>query len=51
MLLVYIASYTDGNTPYSVGKKQCDLETKLQKASAKLFPWFHENCMKANQEK
>ena len=24
-----IASYADYNTPYSVGKNQCDLETKL----------------------
>ena len=28
-----IASYTDDSAPYSVGKSQCDLETKLQKAS------------------
>ena len=46
-----IASYADDNTPYSVGKSQCDLETKLQKASVKLFKWFHENGLKANQEK
>ena len=26
-----IASYADDNTPYSVGKSQCDLEKKLQK--------------------
>ena len=32
-----IASYADDNTPYSVGKSQCDLETKLQNASVKLF--------------
>ena len=38
-----IASYADDNTPYSVGKSQCDLETKLQKTSVKLFKWFHEN--------
>ena len=46
-----IASYADDYTPYSVGKSQCDLETKLQKASVKLFKWFHENGLKANQEK
>ena len=28
-----IASNADDNIPYSVGKRQCDLETKLQKAS------------------
>ena len=48
---VDIASYADDNTPYSVGKSQCDLETKLQKASVKLFKWFHENGLKANQDK
>ena len=46
-----IAYYLDDNTPYSVGKIQCDLETKLQKASVKLFKWFHENSLKANQDK
>ena len=46
-----IASYADDNTPYSVGKSQCDLETKLQKASVKIFKWFHENGLKANQNK
>ena len=48
---VDIASYVDDNTPYSVGKSQCDLETKLNKASVKLFKWFHENALKANHEK
>ena len=46
-----IASYADDNIPYIVGKSQCDLETKLQKASVKLFKWFHENGLKANQDK
>ena len=46
-----IASYADDNTPYSVGKSQCHLETKLQKASVKRFKWFDENGLKANQEK
>ena len=36
---------------YSVGKSRCDLEIKLQKASVKLFKWFHENGLKANQDK
>ena len=43
-----IASYADDNTPYSVGKSQCDLETKLQKASVKLFKQFHENDLVYN---
>ena len=46
-----IASSTDDNTPYSVGKSQCDLETKFQKASVKLLKWFHENDQEANQDK
>ena len=48
---IHIASYADDNTPYGVGKNQYDLETKLQKTSVKLFKWFHENGMKANQDK
>ena len=46
-----IASYAGDNIPYNVGKSQCDLETKLQKASVKLFKWFYENDLKANQDK
>ena len=46
-----IASYADDNTPYSVGKSQCDLEKKLQNASIKLFKWFYGNGLKANQDK
>ena len=32
-------------------RKQCDLETTLRKASVKLFKWFDDNSMKANQDK
>ena len=32
-----IASYADDSTLYSLEKSQCDLETKLQRASVKLF--------------
>ena len=32
-----IASYVDDNTPYSVGKSQCDLEIKLQKGISQNF--------------
>ena len=46
-----VASYADDNTPYSVGKSQRDVETKLQKASIKLFKWLYENGLKANQDK
>ena len=44
------ASYADDNTPYGVEKGHCDLDTKLQK-TVKLFKWFHENDLKANQDK
>ena len=46
-----IASYADDNTPYTVGKSQCDLETKVQKTSVKSFKWFHENGLRANHDK
>ena len=46
-----IASYADNNIPYSVGKNQRDLETKLQNVSVTLFKWFHENGLNANQDK
>ena len=49
--IIDIASSANGNTPYSVGKNQCDPETKLQKTSVKTFRWFSENGMKANQDK
>ena len=45
-----IASYADDNTPYSVGKSQCDLKQNC-KRHLKLFNWFCENCLKANQDK
>ena len=39
-------------TPLMVSKKnQRDLKIKLQKASVKLFKWFHENGLKANDDK
>ena len=41
--IIDIASYADDNNPRNVRKNQCDLETKLQKASVKLFKWFNEN--------
>ena len=48
---IHIANSADDNTPYSVGKSQCDLETKLQKTSVKFFKQFHENGLKTNQDK
>ena len=46
-----IASYADDNTPYSVGKSHCDIETNLQNTSVKLVKWFRENGVKADQDK
>ena len=46
-----ITSYADDTAPYSVGKSQCDLETKLQKAPVKFLKWFYENDLKGNQDK
>ena len=39
-------------TPLIVQEKnQCDLKTKLQKASVKLFKWYPEKGKKTNQDK
>ena len=43
MFFMIIASYTDDSTPNSVGKSL--------KASVKIFKWFQENGLKANQDK
>ena len=32
-------------------KNEYEIENKLEVASSKLFKWFHENDMKANQDK
>ena len=45
-----IASHVNDNTPYIVGKNMWP-RNKIQKASVKLFKWFYENGMKANQDK
>ena len=48
---VDIASYADDSTPWIVKKKkQCDLETKLQQESVKVFKWFHENSLKVKDK-
>ena len=49
--LVDIANYADDNTTYIIGKNKCEVENKLEIVSLKLFEWFHENGMKANQGK
>ena len=47
---VDIASYADDNTPYTTTYKW-EVENKLEIVSVKLFKWFLENGMKANQGK
>ena len=49
--LVDIASYADDNTPYTIRKNECEIKSKLEIMSPKLFQWFHENGMKANRDK
>ena len=45
------ASYADDNTPY-VTAENCDEVIKsLEKDSSKLFQWFSDKQMKANQDK
>ena len=46
-----IASYADGETPYSVEKNQCDLETKLQNVSGNLLNGSMKATLKTNQDK
>ena len=47
---VDVTSNADDNTPYSAGKKQSELEKKIQKACVKCLKWFYENGMKTNQD-
>ena len=42
-----IASYVNDNSTWC----QCDLEKRLRKVSVKLFKWFHESSMKADEGK
>ena len=46
-----IASYADDNTPYTTNKSHTEVISDLETASAKIFEWFHNNAMKANQDK
>ena len=48
---VDIASYADDNTPCTIGKNKQEVENKIEIEWLKLFKWFHENSMKANQDK
>ena len=46
-----ITRYAIDNFPKLLEKNECEIEKKLEMAPVKLFQWFHENGMKANQDK
>ena len=46
-----IASYADDNTPYTTGKSPSEVLNELKSAASKIFDWFNNNAMKANQDK
>ena len=45
------ASYADNNTPYVSADTVDEVIKRLENASVKLFKWFADNQMKANQDK
>ena len=45
------ARHTDYNTPYLSGDAINEVIRRLETASVKLFKWFSDNKMKANQDK
>ena len=45
------ASYADDNTPYVSADAIDEVIKRLETASVKLFKWFEDNQMKANQDK
>ena len=47
----YIASYTDGNTPYASSSNLDALINKPEESTSSLFQWFRNNHMKANADK
>ena len=46
-----LASYADDNTPYVSADTIDEVIKRLETASVKLFKWFADNQMKANQKK
>ena len=56
MLFLYMsdtdfASYADDNAPYVSADTIDEVIERLETASGKLFKWFTDNRMKANQDK
>jgi hypothetical protein len=48
---VDIASYADDNTPYVCDTSLDKVINKLEERTNKLFNWFSNNCLKANEDK
>ena len=48
---INIADYKDDNTPFVSGDTPLNFITSLENAAEKLFEWFTNNHMKANQDK
>ena len=48
---VDFASYADGKTIYGAGNNTDEAIFSLQESSKKLFKWFADNQMKANEDK
>ena len=48
---IEFASYADDTTPYVIGNDSKEVLTKLQNMSEKVFTWFDNNAMKANDDK
>ena len=48
---VDFASYVDNNTIYDAGDNIDEVIFSLQESSKKLFKWFADNRMKANEDK
>lgn len=46
-----IASYADDNTPYTYGSDKNQVVEDLEKTAERMFIWFAENGMKANEAK
>ena len=47
----YFANYADATTPYSVGSTTTEVLENLSGNNEKLFTWFANNQMKANDDK
>ena len=47
----YFANYADDTTPYSVGSTTTEVLENLSGITKKLFTWFANNQMKANDDK